>query len=872
MRREAQAYYPQSFAGKLIAFLYCTLFIVFITFSSTVSASKEIRILVLLSFDIQTPWSKAFIAGASVEATRNNRQVVLDLQLLDYSRYSSPELKDAQRSLIVEKYKNAPPDAIIAESIEAINYLQQYLRPIMQEPPVVIFNNRLPESLDIPIYTLITSESSVERTVELALKIHKPKNVYLLGDQTTDSRNVAKLARQHIPDSSKINIVSFLHLGLDEVAKKARRLPEDAIAFYTLIFHDESDDSITPVDALKIIANESSVPIYTFWETLVGSGTVGGYVVDPIKAGKQVVQSALKLIDEGKPDKPRIEAGGLRYIFDKRELMKWNIKEDSISPDAEIRYKQRNIFKEYFFEVIVGLVVIIVQGILLILLQYYSRQKKRLASELTKTNEGLEEQIHERTLDIMTAKDEAEAANIDLQHAQQKLRNRSDLLEQQVKERTQELEALSKKDPLTNLDNRLALDNALDETINNPNLINHHFIVIFIDLDGFKYVNDTFGHFFGDEVLKCLAERLVDHIDQNDILARLGGDEFIIVLNENDKDQIKRDVKEILSSINKPIHVNDRVVHITASAGISCYPDDGLYPEVLIRNADSAMYQAKRKKNTYAFYSKILTQKAKERLNLETLLRQALDEDELEVYYQPKVDMVTGEIKGSEALLRWKKEPYGMISPVKFIPLAEETGLIIPIGEFVMMSVCKDMKVLCEKDSFLGRVAVNISGVQFSNTNILKLIQSALDEAKLDANHLEIEITESALMNDPSSTNEILSSIEDLGVTIMVDDFGTGFSSLSNLKKLEITGFKIDQSFVRDINKDTKHDGAAIVNATITLAKDLELDVIAEGVENEYQKKYLIDHGCINGQGYYYSKPVTFDELRELIKEGLIIR
>ncbi|MES9936130.1 MAG: ATP-binding protein [Sedimenticola sp.] len=389
---------------------YNLLLFVLLMVSPAAHSIDEIRILVLLSFDIQTPWSRAFVSGASVEATRSDKQIVLDLQLLDHSSFPSPELKEAQLRLLTEKYNETPPDVIIAESNDAIEYLQRYLWPAMQETPVVMFDSSSHDSLDIPAYVFISGESAIQETVKLALELHEPNRVYLFGDMSADSQHVAKSIEDNIPESANIQIVSYLGMGLDEITEKSKRLSGDDIAFYTLIFQDSVNDRITPRNALDKITKEASLPIYTFWESLIGAGTVGGYVVDPKIVGEQTVRASLNIANGSFPGAPLKIPGGMQYIFDERQLIKWGISSDAL-PEAEIRHHASTILEEYYYEVVFGVIVIFIQTVLLILLNRYSNQKRNLANELDKVNKGLEEQINERTHELVAAKEAAESAS-----------------------------------------------------------------------------------------------------------------------------------------------------------------------------------------------------------------------------------------------------------------------------------------------------------------------------------------------------------------------------------------------------------------------------------------------------------------------------
>ncbi len=438
----------------------------------------------------------------------------------------------------------------------------------------------------------------------------------------------------------------------------------------------------------------------------------------------------------------------------------------------------------------------------------------------------------------------------------------------QVKESQVKLDHIAHHDPLTNLPNRLLLNERLQQAIRHAERHGSQFAVIFLDLDLFKHINDSLGHPAGDKLLEEVADRLQKTMRQDDTVARIGGDEFVMLLEDVGRPQnVAVTVQKVVSSFNLPFLLEGHKIGVTASMGICIYPRDGKEPIELLRNADAAMYRAKESgRNTYHFYTEELTQNAFERVLLESSLRQGLLREELYLLYQPQIDLETGGIIGVEALVRWRHPEIGTVLPGKFIPLAEECGLIHVIGDWVIQAAClQGLKWLGHGFDF-GRMAVNIAGPQIKRGGLPDVIRRMLEDAGFVADRLELEVTESFIMQHRESAINQLEELREMGVALSIDDFGTGYSSLSYLKQLPIHKLKIDRSFIRDIPMDP--DDMAIASAVIALGKTLGLEVIAEGVETEEQVAFLKKAGCPQAQGYLYSKPVGAEELEEMFAES----
>lgn len=428
------------------------------------------------------------------------------------------------------------------------------------------------------------------------------------------------------------------------------------------------------------------------------------------------------------------------------------------------------------------------------------------------------------------------------------------------------LEHQANHDTLTGLPNRNLLQDRITQAIVYAERSAHHVIVAFIDLDNFKLVNDSLGHTAGDQLLKAVAERLQSGFRAVDTVARLGGDEFVLILyDQSNEELISQETERINEVFSAPFYIDGQEIFVSYSAGFSLYPQDGRDAEVLLMNADVAMYRAKEQRgNSFQFYAPEMHSKISDRLMLESNMRHALERQEFSLMYQPQFDLRTGKVFGMEALIRWHHPSMGMVSPAKFIPLAEDTGLIVPIGEWVIKTACEQLKAFQNTGLRDLTAAVNLSSRQFKEINLIPSIARILHDTGLAGEYLELELTESILMDHSQEITSTLCELKNMGLKLAIDDFGTGYSSLSYLKSFPMDKLKIDQSFVKDIS--TGGDNSAIVKAIINLGHSLNLRVIAEGVETKEQLDFLASHNCNEIQGYYYSKPLDAEEFRSFVE------
>src|SRR5579864_3721100 len=438
-----------------------------------------------------------------------------------------------------------------------------------------------------------------------------------------------------------------------------------------------------------------------------------------------------------------------------------------------------------------------------------------------------------------------------------------------AKAMTVQMSELAQHDVLTGLPNRAYLNDRIAQAITIAHRHSGKFAVLFLDLDHFKHINDSLGHPIGDTLLQSVARRLVSCVRDSDTVSRQGGDEFVVLLSEvAHAKHAALCAQKLLTMLKAPNFIGHHGLEVSASIGISIYPDDGLDPETLIKTSDTAMYQAKEHgRNNYKFFEQEMNIRAVERQSIEEDLRGALERREFMLHYQPKIDLQTGAITGAEALIRWIHPQRGLVSPLMFVPVAEDSGLILPIGMWVRREACLQARAWQDAGLPPLSVAVNISVVEFRDENFLESIRAILKETRLEPRCLELELTESVLMQHAEATTSVLQQLKAMGVYLAVDDFGTGYSSLSYLRRFPIDALKIDRSFVREITSNP--DDATIVSAVISMCRSLRQRVIGEGVETRQQLAFLQNQRCGEGQGYYFSRPVLPEQFAKLLETGI---
>ena len=436
--------------------------------------------------------------------------------------------------------------------------------------------------------------------------------------------------------------------------------------------------------------------------------------------------------------------------------------------------------------------------------------------------------------------------------------------------KVREIAHSAQHDFLTGLPNRMLLNDRIGQSIALAGRHRNKVAILFLDLDGFKHINDSLGHPVGDKLLQSVAKRLVKCVRGADTVSRQGGDEFVVLLSDvRQLEDAAITARRMLAAVGEGHAIGRHDLHVTASVGVSVYPDDGYDAEALIKNADTAMYQAKeRGKQGYQFFRPAMNIRAVERQLIEEGLQRAIEREEFTLVYQPKIDLLTGAVSGSEALIRWMHPTRGTVPPAQFIPVAEECGLILSIGAWVLREACRQAQSWIDAGIPPTKVAVNVSAMEFRDDDFLHNLFSVLEETGLDSHWLELEVTESVLMKKAESAAFILRQVQARGIQVALDDFGTGYSSLSYLRKFPVDSLKIDQSFIRQIS--TPGEDTAIVTAVIAMARSLKLRVVAEGVESFEELTFLRAQHCDEAQGYYFSPPVSAQQFTRLLKAGVV--
>jgi diguanylate cyclase (GGDEF)-like protein/PAS domain S-box-containing protein len=431
-----------------------------------------------------------------------------------------------------------------------------------------------------------------------------------------------------------------------------------------------------------------------------------------------------------------------------------------------------------------------------------------------------------------------------------------------------QLTHLAQHDHLTDLPNRILLNDRLTQAMTLAHRRGHQLAVLFVDLDRFKHINDTLGHVIGDRLLQSVALRLAACVRRSDTVSRLGGDEFVILLSEvRNAEDAAISAARILKALGEPHRIDEHELYLTASIGIAIFPDDGTDADVILKSADFAMYEAKENcRNNYRVFEPHMNARAMARRSLENDLRLAMERQEFSLHYQPKVNLKTGAIIGVEALIRWLHPERGLVSPAQFIPVAEDCGFIGAIGLWVLREACRQARAWRDSGFPAACIAVNISAVELRVRDFVANVRAILTETGLEPRYLELELTETFLMQDMESTAAVLRALKDLGVRLALDDFGTGYSSLSHLRRFPIDTLKIDRSFVRDLTTDA--GDAGIVDAVISMGRSLHMTVVAEGVETQEQLACLQRHGCPEGQGYFFSRPVSAEKATQLLQHS----
>lgn len=808
------------------------------------------HVLILNSYHEGFTWTREVVQGTVDTLQKSGYILDISVEYMDWKNYPDEENISMLREYFRYKYKNRRIDVIIASDNAAVDFALKNRAELFSDSPVVFCGINEVEAESIVSghenVTGVLEQVDPGDTIKLAIEaMPKLKKIYLVYDSSESAVSSGQLALSTLerlrPD---IEGVSLTDMTYEEVIEAVSNAEPDSAIFIVSFYSDREGRRMGFEQLCQVISDASRVPVFSLYDFTIGYGAVGGSMLSGRKQGEIAARMALRILDgEQASEIPVSNGKNVRTIYDYKQLMRFGIPLDRVEPESEIINNPFAIFDEYKFLVLTALGVIAVLGALTVALVIYVRRLKDVERKLQESYREMEATYEE----LFATQGELSVKYEEMKDIQEKLRHNA------------------YHDSLTGLPNRLSLFENMEKTIKEKK--EGLCALLYVDSDNFKFINDTLGHSSGDKLIIRMSKRLSSIMRKNQTIYRLGGDEFIICYPDaRNMKEVESFAEKIIKSFAKPFNIAGSTVYVTVSVGIAVYPDHGNNTEELLRYADLAMYKAKADgKNRYCFYNRELQLELDKRMRIEKNLRSALANNEFFLHYQPQVDILNGKITGFEALLRWNNPELGLVSPMDFIGVAEETRLIVPIGQWVLENACMFLKKLNDMGYRDLMIAVNVSILQLLQDDFVDMVLNTIKEAGLQPGQVELEITESILMQSFQTIRPRLLQLRKAGVRIALDDFGKGYSSLSYLGQLPINTLKIDKSFVDGIRKGKAKE--SFVDTIVMMGRKMGLVVLAEGVERKDQMEYLAKHKCHKAQGYYISKPVSEENAIMLCRE-----
>ena len=812
------------------------------------------KVLVLNSYHEGFIWTKE--QNNSIIANLNERGSSLDImnEYIDWKNYPYRENLQYLYEYYLYKYGNKDIDIIITTDDIALDFALEYRKDIFSDAPIVFsgVNEDGTESITSGLNRLTGVMEVIDptKTIETALKINPSlKNIYVVFDNSESGLSTGKIVMDKIGrNNPDLKLIPCNDMIYEDLIKQVKVLEDDSIVYITTYFKDVIGQVVDIEYATNEISLNSRVPVYHLYDFGLNNGIIGGSLLSGRVQGELASNLAKRVLrGENIEDIPVVVEDSMITVYDYEQLERFGISSNLLPKDAMIINKPFSFYDTYkglVNAVIIAFTVLIV--FVIVLLGYINRIRK-MRRELSDSHEELTQ-----TYEELTASDE------EIRKQYDEILNIND----RIREGEEKLIYLAYHDSLTGINNKHSLIEASDNIFTEEN---GKVALFFIDIDDFKYVNDTMGHAFGDQLIIQVCTRLSTLLSKNTSLYRHSGDEFILILeNISGIEEAEIFARKLLDKFINGFEIQGSIVHVGISMGIVMYPDHGERMEQLLEYADIAMYHAKDKgKKNYMVYDKLMKQNFAERVNIEKHLHGALDNNEFKVYYQPQFDIKTNKITGLEALIRWESPVLGNVSPLKFIKIAEDIHVIIPIGTWVLQQACSFLSKLHKMGYNDITISVNISIRQLLQIDFSEIVLSTLDEYNLEPEFLELEITESMLIKTFDTIAQSLEKLHSINVRIALDDFGMGYSSLNYLTNLPIDTLKIDKSFIDTIINPFK---LSLAGQIVKLGKSIGLSVIAEGVEYEEQAKYLEEYECDKIQGFLYCRPIPENEIIELLE------
>jgi len=830
-----------------ITLILMFMFMNLITFSQDNPSPPKILILNAYHFDYE--WTFNQNTGINQTLSEAYPDAILYNEFLDWKRFPNEELLADYAVILGEKYKEIDIDLILTTDdkglIFAIDYRNEYFDAapiafsgIIEHTAATIIGD---EKNITGVYENMSHTGALDLMSQLKPELGK---IIVIHDLSESGLRTYEAFKNDY-DKHQLHRTSVVEdwsaFTFDELLEKVPQIDSNAVIM--LISYNVSADGFLEKPEIfgELLSAASSVPIFSIDEFLQNHGIVGGTFLSGKMQGETLANLGIQILQGTDPDDiPHVSKATVYSAVDETQLIRFELDKKTLSENVKIINPHFSFFETYK-NIVIGTIFVFVILVVYIILLYINIQKRKKSE-------------NEIRLQKITLQDLNEQLSI----SEEELRAQNDSLQ----EYQEHLEFIAKHDALTNLPNRIHLEEHLSSLLlHAKDTIRESLAVVFIDLDNFKYINNTYGHPFGDHVLRIVSERLAE-LDINQFTARIGGDEFILVIKNPTFEEgiFETLLNQIKHAFSMPLVIGKEFITISASIGYSFFPGDGSTAEELLMQADLSMYNAKKNgKSQYMHYEKSMSDVIENDHILVSHIKNAYENKEFVLHYQPQINASTNQIIGFEALLRWHSKEFGYVPPNRIIPLAESTGLIIPIGLCIIEQSILFAIEMKKRLSYAFKVSINISVVQLLESDFEEALFERLSRFDLEPQYIQLEITESVLIETSGLMISKLNSIRNKGVSFSLDDFGTGFSSLTYLQKLPISEIKIDKSFIDEVL--TKSKPAKLVDTIIYLSNELNLRVVAEGVETKAQQDYLLSRGCSIMQGYYNSKPLPFEEV-----------
>ena len=822
---------------------------------SAIEIQKQKSVLILHSYNEGTKWTSEQNAGIVDTITKSNDNCAIYVEYMDWKNYPFQDNLNSLFNYYLYKYSGKKIDLIITTDDAALDFALKNRENLFSNAPIVFSGVNQDKLFEIDDrysdYTGVVEEIDPCETVNIARKINpKINKIYLINDNTESGVSTSKIIIDKIKLSfPELDIIQLNNLTFSNLLDQVSKLDETSMLFFATYYSDVNGNIIDFNLAAKEISKYSTVPLYHLYDFGLNNGALGGNMVSGRLNGNYAAELALRILNGEKVSKIGVlYPNAFRKVFDYKQLVRFKIPINKLPRGSEIINKPFSFFETYKLLVLGVLLAFTILITFVLMLLVYIKKIRRIRKELHMSNEELTQ-----TYEELVATDEELKAQL----------NEISQVKMDLEMSEEKYTYLALHDVLTGLPNRRSLFDDANKILNRNN--EKEAALLFIDMDNFKYINDTMGHDFGDQLIKEASNRLALDLFENSTLYRLGGDEFIILAEATGRERAEQLTSDIMFSFKDKFFVNNIALFVSLSIGIALYPEHGNRIDELIKSADIAMYKAKESgKNRYVMYDVSMNQDFAERMTLEKHLHTAMDNNEFQLYYQPQLDLKSNRVSGLEALLRWNNPELGFVSPMKFIKVAEDTRMIIQLGEWVLVQACDFLSHLHRQGLKHLTMSVNISTLQIFQADFSSKVLKILEYFKIDPHMLELEITETLLIESFDIVHSRLTELREKGVGIALDDFGKGYSSLSYLKQLPISTLKIDKTFIDSIS--VMSENKTITRHIIKMGRSMGMAVVAEGVEYEEQMDYLRKYECDKIQGYLFSRPLPQSEIEKILK------